>query len=434
MSGLGGLSLFAADWMRAATAAPPRRAKAKSVILVFNCGGPSHIDLWDPKPDAPEDVRGSFRPIATNVSGIRVSELLPRAAKLADKYSIIRSVHHNHQGHNSAMYWSIVGRPYSIDSTLINPSRTDLPSLGTLVGWLAQRDHYSGSLPPYVITPSPHCDSTAYITPGQYGGCLGAKHDPFVLNSDPNSADFKVRDIDLVAGIPTRRLEERQSLLRAIDASSLQIDTAAAREIEIYQAKALSLVSSGEMQKAFDLSREPDKVRERYGRHTWGQSHLLARRLVEAGVPFVTTVNGQSIIWDTHLDNFNKMKNNLVPPMEQAWTALIEDLSQRGLLDSTIVIWMGDFGRTPHINKDAGRDHWPSCYSVVMAGGGIRGGQVIGESDSIGGQPAAQPVTPADIHATVLTALGYDPQGTTFTTGDGRPMPLSEGASIKGLL
>ena len=433
MSGLGGLSLFAADWMRAATAAPLRRAKAKSVILVFNCGGPSHIDLWDPKPDAPEDVRGSFRAIPTNVSGIRVSELLPRAAKLADKYSIIRSVHHNHQGHNSAMYWSIVGRPYSIDSTLINPSRTDLPSLGTLVGWLAQRDHYSGSLPPYVITPSPHCDSTAYITPGQYGGCLGAKHDPFVLNSDPNSVDFKVRDIDLVAGIPAKRLEERQSLLRAIDASSLQIDNAAAREIDIYQAKALSLVSSGEMQKAFDLSREPDKVRERYGRHTWGQSHLLARRLVEAGVPFVTTVNGQSIIWDTHLDNFNKMKNTLVPPMEQAWTALIEDLSQRGLLDSTIVIWMGDFGRTPHINKDAGRDHWPSCYSVVMAGGGIRGGQVIGESDSIGGQPAAQPVTPADIHATVLTALGYDPQGTTFTTGDGRPMPLSEGAAIKGL-
>ena len=434
LGGLGGLSLFCPAWMRAATGVPPRRAKARSVILVFNCGGPSHIDLWDPKPDAPEDVRGSFRPISTNVSGIRVSELLPRTAKLADKYSIIRSVHHSHQGHNSAMYWSIVGRPYSIDSTLINPSRTDLPSLGTLVGWLAERDHYSGPLPPYVITPSPHCDSTAYVTPGQYGGCLGARHDPFVLNSDPNSADFKVRDIDPVAGVPAKRLEERQSLLRSIDANSLQIDTAAAREIEIYQAKALSLVSSGEMQKAFDLTREPDRVRERYGRHTWGQSHLLARRLVEAGVPFVTTVNGQSIIWDTHLDNFNKMKNQLVPPMEQAWSALIEDLSQRGLLDSTIVIWMGDFGRTPHINKDAGRDHLPSCYSVVMGGGGIRGGQVIGESDSIGGQPAAQPVTPADIHATVLTALGYDPHGTTFMTGDGRPMPLSDGAAIRGLL
>ncbi len=434
LSGLGGLSLFHANWMRAAAAAPPRRARAKSVILIFNCGGPSHIDLWDPKPEAPEDVRGSFRAIPTNVSGIRVSELLPHAARLADKYSIVRSVHHQHQGHNSAMYWSIVGRPYPIDSTLINPSRTDMPSLGTLVGWLAQRDHYSGSLPPYVITPSPHCDSTAYITPGQYGGCLGPKHDPFVLNSDPNSADFKVRDIDLVDGIPARRLEERSSLLRSIDASALPIDTAAAREIEIYQSKALSLVSSGEMQKAFDLSREPARVRERYGRHTWGQSHLLARRLVEAGVPFVTTVNGQSIIWDTHVDNFNKMKNTLVPPMEQAFSALVEDLSERGLLDQTIVLWMGDFGRTPHINKDAGRDHWPSCYSMVLAGGGIRGGQVIGESDAIGGQPAAQPVTPADVHATVLSALGYDPQGTTYTTGDGRPMPLSDGTAIKGLL
>jgi len=434
LGGLGGLSLFHADWMRAAAAAPPRRGRARSVILVFNCGGPSHLDLWDPKPDAPEDVRGVFRPIRTNVSGIRISELLPRAAKLADKYSIVRSVHHKHQGHNSAMYWSIVGRPYSVDSTLINPSRTDLPSLGTLVGWLAQRDHYSGSLPPYVITPAPHCDSTAYITPGQYGGCLGPKHDPFVLNSDPNSADFKVRDIDLVDGIPAGRLERRQSLLKEFDAGSFGIDPLAAREIEINQAKALSLISSGEMQRAFDLSREPDKVRERYGRHTWGQSHLLARRLVEAGVPFVTTVNGQSIIWDTHLDNFNKMKDKLVPPMEQAYSALIEDLAQRGLLDSTLVIWMGDFGRTPHINKDAGRDHWPSCYSVVMAGGGIRGGQVIGESDAIGGEPAAQPVTPADIHATVLTALGYDPRGTTYTTGDGRPMPLSEGEVIKGLL
>jgi hypothetical protein len=432
--GLGGLSLFYSDWIRAAAAAPPRKAKAKSVILVFNCGGPSHIDLWDPKPDAPDDVRGTFRPIKTNVSGIRVTELLPRSAKLMDKMAIVRSVHHTHQGHNSAMYWSIVGRPYSIDSTLINPGRTDLPSLGTLVGWLAQRDHYSGALPPYVITPAPHCDSTRYITPGQYGGCLGAKHDPFVLNSDPNGSDYKVRDVTLVEDVPVKRLAARQSLLEQLDAGGLRIDEPSARELEVYRSKALSLVASGEMQKAFDLSREPEKVRERYGRHKWGQSHLLARRLVESGVPFVTTVNGESIIWDTHLDNFNRMKNSLVPPMELAFSALIEDLSQRGLLDSTLVIWMGDFGRTPHINKDAGRDHWPACYSVVLAGGGIKGGQVIGESDAIGGSPAAQPVTPADIHATVLTALGYDPKGLTFMTADGRPMPLSEGEAIKGLL
>jgi hypothetical protein len=434
VGGLAGLSLFHADWMRAAAARTPVRAKAKSVILIFNSGGPSHTDLWDPKPDAPEDVRGTFRAIKTNVSGIRVTELLPRMAKLADKYAIVRSVHHTHQGHNAAMYWSIVGRPYSIDSTLINPSRTDMPSLGTLVGWLAQRDHYSGALPPYVITPAPHCDSTRYITPGQFGGCLGAKHDPFVLNADPNGADFKVQDVNLLEGVSVKRLQDRQSLLQVIDANSLPIDTPSAREIDVYQAKAMSLVASGEMQKAFDLSREPDKVRERYGRHKWGQSHLLARRLVEAGVPFVTTVNGESIIWDTHLDNFNKMQKSLVPPMEQAFSALLEDLADRGLLESTLVLWMGDFGRTPHINKDAGRDHWPSCFSAVLAGGGIKGGQVIGESDKIGALPIAQPVTPADIHATVLTALGYDPHGLTFTTSDGRPMPLSEGEAIKGLL
>jgi hypothetical protein len=435
VGGLGGLSLFHADWMRAAAAqAVPRKPKAKSVILIFNCGGPSHIDLWDPKPDASDDIRGSFRPIKTNVAGIRVTELLPRLAKQADKYAILRSLHHTHQGHNSAMYWSIVGRPYSIDSTLINPSRTDLPSLGTLVGWLAQRDQFSGAMPPYVITPAPHCDSTAYITPGQYGGCLGAKHDPFVLNSDPNAADFKVRDITPIDGVPVRRLEERQSLLRQIEGGRPLIDSASARELEVYQSKALSLLTSGAMQKAFNLSLEPDKVRERYGRHKWGQSHLLARRLVEAGVPFVTTVNGESIIWDTHQDNFNRMKNNLVPPMEQAFSALLDDLSERGLLESTMVIWLGDFGRTPRINKDAGRDHWPSCYSAVLAGGGVRGGQVIGESDSIGGYPASMPLTPADLHATVLTALGYDPHGLTFTTGDGRPMPLSEGHAIKGLL
>ena len=434
LGGLGSLGLLAADLRRAEAAGLRRKGKAKSVILIFNCGGPSHIDLWDPKPDASTDVRGTFKAIPTNVAGIRFSELLPRMARHADKLAVVRSVHHSHHGHNAAMYWSIVGRPYPIDSTLINPSRTDIPSVGTLVGWLAQRDEYSGALPPYVITPSPHCDSTAYITPGQYGGCLGAKHDPFVLNSDPNSPDFKVRDLDPVDGITPARLGLRQSLLREIEGGTARIDTATSREIDIYQAKALSIVTSGEAQKAFDLSREPASVRDRYGRHSWGQSHLLARRLAEAGVPFVTTVNGQSIIWDTHKDNFNLMQNKLVPPMEQAYSALIEDLSQRGLLDRTLVVWMGDFGRTPLINNDAGRDHWPQCYSVVLAGGGIRGGQVIGESDSTGAYPREYPVTPADVHATILTALGYDPKGTTFTTTDGRPMPLSEGEPIRGLL
>src|SRR6516164_7227089 len=187
----GAISLFWADWLRAGAAGVARgTGKARSVILIFNCGAPSHLDLWDPKPDAPESVRGPFRPIATAVPGVRVSELLPRLARRADRYAIIRTVNHHHTQHNSGMYWSVVGRPYPVDSTLINPGPADYPSFGTLVGWLARRDGYSGAMPPYVITPAPHCDSLAYITPGQFGGCLGKKCDPFVLNSDPNAPGF----------------------------------------------------------------------------------------------------------------------------------------------------------------------------------------------------------------------------------------------------
>lgn len=434
-SGMGALGLFWNDWLTTrALAAASGAAKAKSVILIFNCGAPSHIDLWDPKPLASDTVRGPFQPIDTNVPGIQVSELLPELAKRADKLAIVRSVHHRHGGHNSGMYWSIVGRPYPVDSTLINPSRTDHPSFGTLVGWLAQNNGYNHPLPPYVITPYPHCDSVQYITPGQYGACLGSRYDPFVLDADPNAANFAVPNLRPAEGVSIDRLRERESLLNQFDGQRLPTLPETATEMDINRQKALSLVMSGEASEAFDLSREPDEVREKYGRHSWGQSHLLARRLVEAGVPFVTTVNGRSIVWDTHLDNFNRLKNNLVPPMERAYVALLDDLEERGLLDSTLVIWMGDFGRTPTINKDTGRDHWPQCYSMVLAGGGIRGGQVVGESDATGAVPIARPVTPADIHATVFTALGYDPHLLTYRLADNRPMPLSEGTPIRELL
>jgi uncharacterized protein (DUF1501 family) len=190
-------------------------------------------------------------------------------------------------------------------------------------------------------------------------------------------------------------------------------------------------LSSDQAAAAFDLSREPEAVRERYGRHTWGQSHLLARRLVEAGVPFVTTVNGPSIIWDTHEQNFKRMQKQLVPPMEQAYAALLDDLEERGLLDETLVVWMGDFGRTPVINSNAGRDHWPQCYSMVLSGGGIRGGQVVGASDSKGAFPERRPLVPADVHATIFAALGYDARRITYQTTDGRPMVLSEGEVVR---
>ena len=434
-AGVGGAGVLSADWLRAAstsTAASSRRAK--SVILIFNCGAPSHIDLWDPKPLAPDTVRGPYRPIATNVPGIYVSELLPQLAKHADKLAIVRSVHHRHSSHNSGMHWSIVGRPYKVDSTLINPSRSDLPSFGTLTAWLAQRDGYSSQLPPYVITPEPHCDSLKYLTPGQFGSCLGSKYDPLVLNRDPNAADFRVPDMGLVDGVSLERQQQRSELLGQLDSHGCRIEAEAARDYERMQSQALSMANSSDVSRAFDLSQEPTAVRERYGRHTWGQSHLLARRLVEAGVPFVTTVNGRSIIWDTHNNNFKRLETGLVPPMQQGYTALLEDLAERGLLETTLVVWMGDFGRTPLINKESGRDHWPSCYTMVLAGGGIRGGQVVGESDKIGAVPRTRPITPADVHATVFTALGYDPHAITYHSADGRPILLSEGEPIRELL
>ena len=428
---VGALGLFVADWLRASPAAG--RPRAKSVIMIYNCGAPSHIDLWDMKPDAPEGVRGLFKPVATNVPGIQISELMPSMTRHADKLAIVRSVHHRHSSHNGGMHWSIVGRPYSRDDTLINPGRTDIPSFGTLIGWLARRDGYAGALPPYVITPEPSCDSTVYITPGQFGGCLGAKYDPFVLNADPNAANFRLPNVSLEADMNPARLRERRTLLGTLEGGARTSGSVTPGH-GINQSNAFSMLASPQVRDAFDLSREPLKVRERYGRHRWGQSHLLARRLVESGVRFVSTVNGQSIVWDTHKDNFNRMKKSLVPPMETAYSALLEDLQDRGLLDTTLVLWMSDFGRTPVINADAGRDHWPSCYTVVLAGGGIRGGQIIGESDKSGAVPKSRPVTPADIHATAFAALGYDPQGHTYLNAEGRPYPLSEGEAIKGLL
>jgi len=433
-AGLMGLGLHRLGALNALAASPARTGsgpgKAKSVILIFNGGAPSHIDLWDPKPEAPSEIRGTFLPIKTNVPGIHISELLPRMAQRMDKVALIRSVHHEHSSHNAGMYWSTAGRPYRVDSTLINPSRTDLPCFGTLIGWLAQRDGFSAGVPPYVITPFPHCDSKVYITPGQYGGCLGARYDPFVIDDDPNAVGFKAKDMTLNAGLTASRLGQRMGLLQDLSISAPPIVSPEAAEIDLFNQQAASLLQSGKAAEAFDLTKEPDSVRERYGRHSWGQSHLLARRLIEAGTRFVSTVNGPSITGYTHKDNFNALRSRLVPPMEQAYAALLDDLEERGLLDSTLVVWMGEFGRTPKINGDAGRDHWPGCYSVLLAGGGIRGGQVIGASDKTGAYPSERPTTPADIHATVYAALGYDVRSIHYKDLDGRPIALTEGTPM----
>jgi uncharacterized protein (DUF1501 family) len=433
-SALAALYPLLGNWARAAAPAASG-GKAKSVILIFNCGAPSHIDLFDPKPEADAEIRGPFAPIRTNVPGIHVTELLPRIAQRMDKLALIRSVHHEHSSHNAGMYWAIAGRPYRVDSTLIHPSRGDLPGFGTLVGWLARRDGYSGATPPYVITPFPHCDSKVYITPGQYGGCLGAQYDPFVLDADPNAPGFGVRDMTLDPSVTPARFAGRMGLLNKLSASSSRpIPSPLTADIDAFSRQAADMLGSGKATDAFDLSKEPGAVRERYGRHSWGQSHLLARRLVESGTKFVTTVNGPSITWDTHKDNFTKLKDVLVPPMEQAYAALLDDLQERGLLDTTLVVWMGEFGRTPKVNKDAGRDHWPGCYTVVLAGGGVAGGQVIGASDKTGAYPKDRPTTPADIHATVFKLLGHDPRGVQYLSADGRPIPLTDGTPMRELV
>src|SRR5260370_15783045 len=317
------LGLFWNDWLRAEST-QKAKGRAKSVILIFNSGAPSHIDLWDPKPNAGETVRGPFKPIQTNVTGVQVSQLLPRLSKRANRDAIVRTVHHAHTQHNAGMHWWMVGRPYRIENTLINPSRSDYPSFGTLVGWLAQRDGRTSAVPPYVITPFPHCDSTVYITPGQFGGCLGAKYDPYVLNADPNAANFQASFGGKETPEPTR-LHERHELLGQLDSSRVS-NASLFQEFTVNQNKAFDLVGSAQVRKAFDLTQEPAAVRDRYGRHSWGQSHLLARRLVEAGCKFVTTVNGPSIVWDTHKDNFKQLESRLVPPMERAFAALLDDL------------------------------------------------------------------------------------------------------------
>ena len=427
------LSPFCGSAASAVPGGGSRLGRAGSIILIFNGGAPSHIDLWDPKPEASSETRGIFAAIGTDVDGLRVTELLPSMAKRMRKVALIRSVHHAHSSHNGGMHWANVGRPYKVDSTLINPARTDLPGVGSLVGWLAQRDGFASGVPPYVITPFPTCDSKVYITPGQDGACLGPRFDPFVLDDDPNAADFNVRDLALNASLTPERLRQRMALLSGFDQITAPIYSPKSSEFGAFHQRAAALLQSGKAADAFDLSKEPASVRERYGRHCWGQSHLLARRLVEAGTRFVTTVNGPSIIWDTHKDNFNGLQNRLVPPMEQAFAALLDDLEERGLLDSTLVVWMGEFGRTPKINVDAGRDHWPGCYSVLLAGGGVRGGTVLGASDSIGARPSERPVAPADIHASMFAALGHNPGAISYETADGRPIQLTEGSVLSEL-
>jgi hypothetical protein len=395
----------------------------RSCILIFYYGGPSHLDTFDPKPDAPAEVRGEYRTIATSVPGIRVCEHLPRTARLMDQLALVRSLHHPMRNHNSAAAEALTGRtPAGGDQELLTDDPRGLPTLGSAVSYaLGSRAH----LLPYVALP--YTLYNVVQLPGQAPGLLGGAFDRFQVDVDPSAPDFHLSAFD-----GTSDLSGRADLLRHLDPAPLPGRAALA---DAYRERALRLIASPEVRRLFDISKEPQRLRERYGQHCLGQSLLLARRLVEGGVNFVAAfdgrINGQNANWDSHEKLFARHRQ-LIPPSDQAFSALIEDLDARGLLESTLVVAMGEFGRTPKMNNTAGRDHWPDCYTAVLAGGGVHGGAVYGASDKIAAYPAKDPATPADIAATIFWRFGIDP-ATEVRDQTDRPFRLAEGEPLTRL-
>jgi len=415
------------------------KVRAKSVIFLYQFGGPSHIDMFDMKPDAPEGIRGSHKPVSTKADGIQISEHLPRLAKVMDKVTLIRSMRHHMKNHNPASYYALTGHAPPVDDITLRDSPELFPALGSVVDKLAP---VRGAMPTAVALPWVIGDGT--ITPGQNASFLGKVHDPMWVTRDPNKKDFKLPELNLPAGITYERLMHRRSIQQIIDKqSSLLEHSAQARGMDAYYEKALAMLDSPKLREAFDLSAESDAVRDSYGRTTYGQSCLLARRLVEAGTKFVTVYFSPNIGgdvgsgWDTHSNNDKKMFPVLekyhLPMTDQTLPTLLEELDQRGLLDSTLVLWMGEFGRTPKINEKASRDHWPDCYTVLLAGGGVKRGFVHGESDKTASFPTKDPVRPEDLAATIYYLLGIEPHSEVYAPGD-RPVLIAEGNPVTGII
>jgi uncharacterized protein (DUF1501 family) len=439
VGGVGMLGLHLPALLRAAEGGKTK-ARARAVLLLHQYGGPSHHDTLDMKPDAPDAIRGEFKPIATTAPGIRICERLPRLAQVADKFTLVRSVYHQMKNHNSAGYYSLTGHAPPTDDQRLRDSRELFPAYGSVVDLFAPA---KGGLPTFVAYP--HVLRDGSITPGQHASFLGKNRDPFFIGQDPNSSDFRLPELSLPANLSLERLENRREVMRLIDRQSELLDfSARARGIDATYTKALTMLTAPQMKKAFNLSEEPAALRDKYGRTTFGQGCLLARRLVEAGARFINvyfaaTIGGQGDKggWDTHGFNNKPMypvlKNYLIPSTDQAVPTLLEDLDTRGLLDETLVVWMGEFGRSPHINRMAGRDHWPQCYTVLLAGGGVRRGFVYGSSDRIGAYPATDPVRPDDLAATFFHLLGIDPHAEVFD-GLNRPLQIAQGNPLTGLL
>lgn len=413
------------------------RARAKQVIFLHQHGGPSHIDTFDMKPHAPDGIRGEFHPIASAVPGLPVTEHLPRWAQMLDQWGQIRSVHHKMKNHNSAGYYCLTGKAPPTDDQRLRDSLELYPAYGSVVA--KRLGQIQSGMPPFVAFPNVVRDGS--ITPGQHASFLGKRYDPFFFGSDPNAAQFSLPELELPASVDLSRLDRRRHLLNVVDAQlALKERSSVAQGMSEFQQQALAILSAPGLKQALDLSREPEWLRDAYGRTSYGQSCLLARRLIEAGTRFVTVYFSSGIGgkgsegWDTHQDNFTDLKNRLLPITDQTVPTLIADLRSRGLLEETLVIWMGEFGRGPKIgDRDGkGRNHWPECYTVMMAGGGVTGGAVYGASDAHGAYPAADPVRPDDVAATIYWALGIDPASEVVDTQN-RPLPISLGSPITRL-
>jgi hypothetical protein len=441
---LGGLGL--PQLLRARGASAAARPRAKACIFLFMWGGPAQQDTWDPKPDAPAEYRGEFRPIATAVPGVRVCEHLPRLARRADRLTILRALTHDSVDHTAATHDLLTGRPVPRPGA---PRGEDWPGYGAV---LAKIGRGRGPLPPFVsLMPKVPDGAPRFVeeSHGQGAGWLGPRYEPLRIDADASKPGYQVADFDLRAEVPAARTERRRALLRQVERQVRGLEQQPQPDaLRGHYERAFALLAAPRAREAFDLSKEDPRLRERYGLNIHGQAVLQARRLVEAGVPLVTVfwqndgLTNVSVYWDTHNRNFLDLKTRLCPVADQAFAALLDDLEQRGLLDETLVVWAGEMGRTPRVGQSVvggagagrdGRDHWAKVFVAALAGGGVKGGYVHGSSDRFAAYPASHPTSPADLAATVYHLLGVDP-GLELTDRLGRPMVLCQGTPIQAIL
>ena len=438
--GLGLPQLLQMRQAQGAEAGSKSKGTAKSCIVLFLMGGPPQHSTFDPKPHAPPAVRGDFGPISTNVPGVQFCELLPRVSQMADRIAVLRAMSTTDNAHSSSGYYMITGQPHApMNAENVNPGvPNDYPSMGGIVRKYAPA---RGQLPAAVRLPHRIYNTDGSIWPGQDAGFLGRNFDPWLLNCKPGEKNFRVSEFSLRADVNDSRFANRRSLLQQINQRLDEVERRGApANYGNLTEQAFSLLNSSGSRKAFNLDLESEKLRDRYGRSHFGQSVLLSRRLVEAGVSLVQ-VNwyrsedepSEAPCWDSHANESKRLKNDLCPPADQAFSALIEDLETRGLLDETLVVCMAEFGRSPRFNRAAGRDHWGHVFSVALAGGGIKGGVVYGASDAIGAYPKDGRTTPQDLTATIFHCLGLDLH-TEMQDTLGRPLPITRGSPIRSIL